>query len=171
MPLNHHLSPWSSLFEVQPQSKSSHPLIWSLHSQPSSPPLFNHCHPLNLHNFVRINLDAHPTPGSYPCQRSPYTLVACPSPALSLTTPSYPHPCHLLIQQPHLTCNQCDVFYLGETKNSLSTRMNGHRSSSNNPNKLPLLVAIHTKSHQLPFTRVVWKVLDLAYMKLGTIGL
>jgi hypothetical protein len=42
-------------------------------------------------------------------------------------------------------------FYVGESKNSLSTRMNGHQSSSNNPYNLPLLVAIHTKSHQLPF--------------------
>ena len=29
-----------------------------------------------------------------------------------------------------LRCTQCDVFYVGETKNSLSTRMNGHRSTS-----------------------------------------
>ena len=35
-------------------------------------------------------------------------------------------------------------------KNSLSTRINRHRYSSNNPNLL-LTVAIHTKSHILPF--------------------
>ena len=35
--------------------------------------------------------------------------------------------------------------------NSPSTRMNDHRSSSNNPDNLSLQVAIHTKSHQLPF--------------------
>ena len=29
-----------------------------------------------------------------------------------------------------LTCTQCDSFYVGEMKNSVSTRMNGHRSSS-----------------------------------------
>ena len=29
--------------------------------------------------------------------------------------------------------------------------MNDHHSSSNNPDNLPLLVAIHTKSHHLPF--------------------
>jgi len=51
----------------------------------------------------------------------------------------------------NLTCTQCDSFYVGETKNSLSTRMNGHRSSSNSPDDLPLPVAIHARSHQLPF--------------------
>ena len=46
-------------------------------------------------------------------------------------------------------CNQCDSFYVGKTRNSLSIRMNGHRSSSISPDNLPLPVAIHTKSHQL----------------------
>ena len=41
--------------------------------------------------------------------------------------------------------------------NSLSTRMNDHRSSSNNPDNLSLQVAIHTKSHQLPFNSC-WNV-------------
>ena len=36
--------------------------------------------------------------------------------------------------------------------------MNGHRSSSNNPDNLPHLVTIHTKSHQLHFNPccIVW---------------
>ena len=36
-----------------------------------------------------------------------------------------------------LTRTQCDSFYMGKTKNSLSTRMNGHRSFSNSPDDLP----------------------------------
>ena len=56
-----------------------------------------------------------------------------------------------------LTCIQYDSFYVGETENSLSTRMNGHRSSLNNPDNLPLLVAIQTKSHQLHFNSC-WNV-------------
>ena len=36
-------------------------------------------------------------------------------------------------------------------KLNLSTRMNGHRSSSNSPDDLPLPVAIHTRFHHLPF--------------------
>ena len=53
-----------------------------------------------------------------------------------------------------LTCTQCDSFYVGETKNSLSTRMNGHWSSSNSPDNLALPVAIHIRSFwfQLEFT-------------------
>jgi len=35
--------------------------------------------------------------------------------------------------------------------------MNGHRSSSNSPDYLPLLVAIHTKTDQLPFSSC-WNV-------------
>ena len=36
-------------------------------------------------------------------------------------------------------------------RNSLSTRINGHRFSSNSPDDLPLPLAIHTRSHKLPF--------------------
>ena len=46
-----------------------------------------------------------------------------------------------------LTFTQCDALYVSETKNSLSTRMNGHHTSSDNPDYLRLPVAIHTKSH------------------------
>ena len=56
-----------------------------------------------------------------------------------------------------LTCTQCDAFYVGKTKTSLSTRMIDNRSSSNNPDILPLPVAIHTKSHQLLFNSC-WNV-------------
>ena len=70
----------------------------------------------------------------------------------------------------HLTCIQCDSFYVGETKNSLSTRMSGHRSSSINPNNLPLLVAIHNKSHQLPFNSC-WNVRVLHNLPPNTIAI
>ena len=39
-----------------------------------------------------------------------------------------------------LTYTQCDAFYVGETKNSLSSRMNGHCSISYNPENLLLSV-------------------------------
>ena len=35
-------------------------------------------------------------------------------------------------------------------KKSESTRMNGHYSSSNNPKNVPLPIATHTRSRQLP---------------------
>ena len=68
-----------------------------------------------------------------------------------------PHLSHTTCSSSNLTCAQCDSFYMGETKNSLSTRMNGHRSSSNSPDDLPLPVPIHTRSHQLPFNSC-WNV-------------
>ena len=56
-----------------------------------------------------------------------------------------------------LTCTQWGSLSVGETKNSLSNRMSGHWSSSNNSDKLPLPVAVHIKSHQLPFNSC-WNV-------------
>ena len=53
-----------------------------------------------------------------------------------------------------LTCTLCDSFFVDETKISLFARMNSHCSSSNNPYNLFPLVAIYTKSHQLPLTPV-----------------
>ena len=41
-------------------------------------------------------------------------------------------------------------FYINNLK-ILTTRLNGHWSSSNSPDDLPFPVAIHTRSHQLPF--------------------
>ena len=49
------------------------------------------------------------------------------------------------------------LFYVRVTKNSWSTRMNGHQSSSKNPDNLTLTVPIHNKSHQLPFNSC-WNV-------------
>ena len=54
-----------------------------------------------------------------------------------------------------LTCIQCDSLYVGKTKNILLTRMNGHRSSSNNPDNLTLPITIHTK--QFPFI-ICWNI-------------
>ena len=55
-----------------------------------------------------------------------------------------------------LKCSECNAFYIGETRNSLSNRMNGHRFTTtvSNPD---LPVAIHTKSHQIPFQKC-WSV-------------
>ena len=88
---------------------------------------------------------------------APYTPAACPSLALSPTTPIPFTPMIPAPPETSSTCTQCDSFYVGETINSLSTRMNGHRSSSNRPDDLPLPVAIHTRSHHLPFNSC-WNV-------------
>ena len=112
------------------------------------------CHPPNLQLLIRTNLDSQP---SHPIP----TLARDPAVKPFLRWPchqphqSYPHPCHF--PSSNLTCTQCEDFYMGETKNSLSIRMNGQRSSSNNPNNLPLPVTLHTKSHQLPFNSC-WNV-------------
>ena len=52
---------------------------------------------------------------------------------------------------------QCDAFYVGETKNSLSTRMNGHWFSFNKSNNLPLPVTTHQIS-PTPFN-LFWNLL------------
>ena len=49
-----------------------------------------------------------------------------------------------------ITCTQCDVFYVKEIKNSLSSKMNGHWSSTKSPNNLHYPVVIHTNSLLIP---------------------
>ena len=49
----------------------------------------------------------------------------------------------------------------------LSSRINGHRSSSNSPDDLPLPVAIHTRSHHLPFNSC-WNVRVLHHLTPNT---
>ena len=50
--------------------------------------------------------------------------------------------------QYQLQCKKCEAFYIGETGQMLSKRVNGHRSTCMVANSdLP----IHTQSHQLPF--------------------
>ena len=46
-------------------------------------------------------------------------------------------------------------------------QMNGHRSSSNSPDDLPLPVAIHTRSHQFPFDSC-WNVCVLHHLPQNT---
>ena len=50
-----------------------------------------------------------------------------------------------------LNSNQCDAFYIRETKNILSTRMNSHQTFIKNPDNLLIQFAIHTKSLHFPF--------------------
>ena len=86
----------------------------------------------------------------------------CPihHPANSFTNVTYPFATHAdwksmnLIYQ--LQCTECNAFYIGETRHSLSDRMYGHRFITTllNPD---LLVAIHTQSHQIPFQEC-WSV-------------
>ena len=56
----------------------------------------------------------------------------------------------------HLKCTECNAFYIGETRHSLSDRMNGCQFTTtvSNPD---LPVAIYTKSHQIPFQKC-WSV-------------
>jgi hypothetical protein len=59
-----------------------------------------------------------------------------------------------------LNCTQCDAFYVGGTKNSLSTKINVHWFSINKPKNLPLPVITHIRPHQLPFN-MCWNVIVL----------
>ena len=55
-----------------------------------------------------------------------------------------------------LQCTECNAFYIGETRRSLSDRMNEHRFTTtvSNPD---LPVAIHIQSHQISFQEC-WSV-------------
>ena len=55
-----------------------------------------------------------------------------------------------------LQCTECNAFYVGETRHSLSDHMNGHRFTTtvSNPD---VPVAIHTQSHQI-FFQECWSV-------------
>jgi hypothetical protein len=120
---------------------------------------FNHLpHPPNLHQLlVRNNLD----PGPHILQFVPTFArdsTIQPDPhrpaAQSLTRPVtnliYPLHTHATCSSSKfiylLTCTQCDAFYKDEIKNSLSTRMNGHYSSSNNLNNSSILCVRMTKT-------------------------
>ena len=54
-------------------------------------------------------------------------------------------------------CSECNAFYIGETRRSLSDCMNGHRFTTtvSNPD---LPVAIHTQFHQIPFQEC-WSII------------
>ena len=55
-----------------------------------------------------------------------------------------------------LQCTECNAFYIGETHRSLSNHMNGYWFTTmvSNPD---LPVAIHTRSHQIPFQKC-WSI-------------
>ena len=55
-----------------------------------------------------------------------------------------------------LKCSECNAFYIGETRRSLSDHMNGHRFTTTVSNQ-DLPVVIHTQSHQIPFQEC-WSV-------------
>ena len=81
----------------------------------------------------------------------PYPIVHQPQHRPHL---SHHHPCRLQILQ--LQCKKCKAFYIGETGQMLSKRVNGHRSTCTVANS-DLPVPIHTQSHQLPFQEC-WSV-------------
>ena len=89
-----------------------------------------------------------PILGLYPCQNLPQTFKQPPLlallPVLSIQT-------HVTCSSSNLTCTQCDALYVEETRNSLSTRMNGHQFSMTSLDDLPILVTVYTKSHKLLF--------------------
>jgi hypothetical protein len=87
-----------------------------------------------------------------------HSSLSFTSPVTNITYPLHTHATYSSSNLIYLlTCTQCDSFYVDETKNSLSTKMNGHRSSTNSPDDLLLPVAIHTRSHHLPFNSC-WNV-------------
>ena len=91
---------------------------------------------------------------SRPCNRPRCKTCPIHPPANSFTNLTYPITTYAdcksmdLIYQ--LQCNVCNAFYIGETRRSLSDRMNGHRFTTTVSNS-DLPVAIHTHSHQIPF--------------------
>ena len=72
----------------------------------------------------------------------------------SCTNLSYPITTHADCKSMNLIyqfqCNVSSAFYIGETRRSLSDRMNGHRFTTTVTNP-DLPIAIHTQSHQIPF--------------------
>ena len=112
---------------------------------------------------LRPNSTATPT-GSLPCNRPRCKTCPLHHPANSFTSSrtnvTYPITTHAdsktmnLIYQ--LQCTECNAFYIGETRHSLSDCMNGHRFTTmvSNPD---LPVAIHTQSHQISFQEC-WSV-------------
>ena len=107
--------------------------------------------------------------GATPTDSRPWNRLRCKTcpihhPANSFTSSrtnvTYPITTHAncksinLIYQ--LQCTECNAFYIGETRRSLSDHMNGHWFTATvlNPD---LPVAIHTQSHQIPFQEC-WSV-------------
>ena len=118
------------------------------------PPTINFFHPPNLYQLPgRTKLNSLPPP--------PLILLnppaTTPSLGLSPTSPitftpmpfGLPATSYLLIQH--------DVFYVWETRKSLSTIENGHWSSTKISDNLLLLVVVYTKSPQFSFSSY-WNV-------------
>ena len=128
----------------------------------TKPPLVTLCKPPNLRQLmVDTSLRTHnpvASTGSRPCNRPRCKTCPIHPPASSFTTSctnlTYPITTHAecksmnLIYQ--LQCNLCKSFYIGDTRHSLSDRMNGHRFTTTVLNS-DLPVAIHTQFHQIPF--------------------
>jgi hypothetical protein len=117
----------------------------------------------NFHQFlVRTKLNIDPTSNLSSTEKKtcPYiqNSLSFINPVTNLT---YPLQTHTTFFSSNLifilTCILCDAFYIGESSSILSTRMNGHQSSTKKGNRLSLPVAIHTKSPQLPFNSC-WNV-------------
>ena len=84
-----------------------------------------------------------------------------PSPTYPIITLAGCKSSNLIYQ---LQCKKCKAFYIGETGQMLSNRVNGHCCTCTFVNS-DLPVPIHTQSHQLPFqecwsVRVIHKLPD-----------
>ena len=134
----------------------------------TKPPSVTFRKPPNLRQLiVDTSLCTHSTAtptGSRPCNQRQYKTCSIHHPVNSFTSSrtnvTYPITTHADCKSMnliyHLKCTECNVFYIGETRRSLSDRMNGHwfTTMASNPD---LPVAIHTQSHQVPFQKC-WSV-------------
>ena len=156
---HHHLLSWPSPSQMDPQERF--PLLGSLNPGPSHL-LSPSKNPLTFANSLSTPVSV-PT-GSRPCNQPRCKTCSIHHPVNSFTSShtnvAYPITTHAdcksinLIY--HLKCTECNAFYIGDTHRSLSDCMNGHwfTTAVSNPD---LRVAIHTKSHQIPFQKC-WSV-------------
>ena len=99
---NHYLPSWCHFMHLQ--GKPPHSLDWPLYLQSAL---------LSSHNYIPLTSVTRPvTNTTFPIQ----ILATCSSSNLIYL----------------LTCTQCNAFYIGETRNSLSTWMNIHQFSAKN---------------------------------------
>ena len=99
---------------------------------------------------LTIDSDVKPVPFTIP--HNSFTS-SCTNVTYPITTHADCKSMNLIYQ---LKCTECNAFYIGETRCSLSDHMNVHRFTTtvSNPD---LPVAIHTQSHQIPFQEC-WSV-------------
>ena len=84
-------------------------------------------------------------------------------PCYSLNVYESTHPSNYILIRQFDCLMYIYAFYVGETKNNLSARINGRRSSSNSLDNLSFPVAIHTKSNKLIFNFAEMHVYFITY--------